>query len=102
MQTVEQRVLLERIAAPDQNSSSKVIIGSENPEESLHNFDVIVCRYEHPDGVGGANCVVGPTRMGYAIAIGGTSHMAHLMSRMVKRLGAGENESQWNPGTHAQ
>lgn len=94
VRTVEERVLLERIIAAAQDSDPKVFIGSEIPEESLHDFGVIVCRYGRPDGVGGAICVVGPTRMGYATAIGGTTYMADLMSRMVQRLEAGADEPQ--------
>ena len=94
VQTVEERVLLERVVTPAQDFEPRVFIGSENPEESLHDFGVIVCRYGRPDGVGGAICVVGPTRMGYATAIGGTTYMAHLMSRMVQRLEAGDDEPQ--------
>lgn len=90
VQTVEERVLLERIVNAARDSGPKVYIGSENVEESLHGYGVIVCRYGRPDGVGGAICVVGPTRMGYARAIAGTRHLANLMSRMAQTLEDGE------------
>ena len=94
VQTVEERVLLERIVAAAQTPDPKVFIGSENSDESLHDFGVIVCRYGRNDGVGGAICVLGPTRMGYATAIAGTTYMAHLMTRMMHKLEAGEDDTQ--------
>ena len=83
-------MLLERIVNAARDSGPKVYIGSENVEESLHGYGVIVCRYGRSDGVGGAICVVGPTRMGYARAIAGTRHLANLMSRMAQTLEDGE------------
>ncbi len=89
VQTVEEQVLLERIVTVARESGPKVYIGSENEEESLHGYGVIVCRYGRPDGIGGAICVVGPTRMGYARAIAGTRHLANLMGRMAQTLETG-------------
>lgn len=86
VQMVEERVLAERIVATAQESGPRVYIGAENQDESLRPFGVIVCRYGRPDGVSGAICVVGPTRMGYATAIAGTRHVASFMSRMVRTL----------------
>ncbi len=88
--TVEEPVLLERIVAASSDSGTHVYIGSENREESLNGFGVIVCRYGRPGGVGGVVCVVGPTRMGYATAIAGTRHLAQVMGRRVQTLEAGE------------
>ena len=93
VQAVEERVLLERIVSAAREAAHdapKVYIGSENRDESLRSFGVIVCRYGRPDGVGGAICVVGPTRMGYSRAIAGTRHLAAMMSSMVQALEAGD------------
>jgi heat-inducible transcriptional repressor len=90
VKAVEDRVLLERVVDAARESGPKVFIGSENREESLRGFGVIVCRYGRPDGVGGAICVVGPTRMGYATAIAGTRHLADMMGQMVQTLEASE------------
>ena len=90
VQMVEERVLLERIVSASQNPGTRVYIGAENREASLHPFGVIVCRYGRPGGVGGAICVVGPTRMGYSTAIAGTRHLAAVMSQMVQTLEAGD------------
>ncbi len=90
VQTVEDGALLERIVSAARESGPKVYIGSENQDESLRGFGVIVCRYGRPDGVGGAICVVGPTRMGYATAIAGTRYLAAAMGGMVGTLEAGD------------
>ena len=90
VQAVEERVVLERIVNAARESRPKVYIGSENEEESLHGYGVIVCRYGRPGAIGGAICVVGPTRMGYARAIAGTRHLANLMGGMAQTLEAGE------------
>ncbi len=95
VQAVEERVLLERIVAAAREhdpNAPKVYIGSENQDESLRSFGVIVCRYGRPDGVGGAICVVGPTRMGYSRAMAGARHLAHMMSRMAQALETGDGE----------
>ena len=90
VQSVEDGALLERAVAAARQPSPQVYIGSENRQESLRRFAVIVCRYGRPDGVGGAICVVGPTRMGYATAIAGTRHLAAAMSRMAGALEGGD------------
>ena len=93
VQAVEERAFLERILAATQEPAGgapKVYIGSENEDQSLHSFGVIVCRYGRPDGVSGSICVVGPTRMGYSRAISGTRHLANMMSRMVQTLETGD------------
>ena len=86
VQIMEERVMLERIVVAARDSGPKVIIGTENREESLRPFGVIVCRYGRPGGVGGVICVVGPTRMSYQLAIAGTRHLASFMNRMVQTL----------------
>jgi len=87
---IEERVMLERIISTTFESGPRVIIGAENPDESLRPFGVIVCRYGRPGGVGGAICVVGPTRMSYQVGIAGIRHLAAFMNRMVQSLEAGD------------
>ncbi len=90
VQMIEERVMLERIIAATSESDPRVTIGAENPEESLRPFGVIVCRYGRPGGVGGAICVVGPTRMSYQVGIAGIRHLTAFMNRMVQTLEASE------------
>ena len=91
VQMMEERVMLERIVTTARESLPRVYIGTENRDEALRPFGVIVCRYGRPDGVGGVICLIGPTRMSYHVAIAGTRHLASFMSRMVQTLeGDGE------------
>lgn len=83
---IEERVMLQRIVSATRESDPHVTIGAENREESLRPFGVIVCRYGRPDGVGGAICVVGPTRMSYQLGIAGIRYLAEFMNRMVLSL----------------
>ena len=84
VQLVEERVLLEKVlnGAPESENPA-VFIGSENREEFLNPFGVILCHYGIPQGVGGTICVIGPKRMGYVAAIGGVRHLSAFMSQMV-------------------
>ena len=90
VQMIEERVMLERIIATNSECDPRVTIGAENPEESLRPFGVIVCRYGRPGGVGGAICVVGPTRMSYRAGIASIRYLAAFMNRMVQSLEASE------------
>ena len=87
VQLVEERVLLERVlnAAPEQETTEEpvVYIGSENRDEFLNPFGVILCQYGIPHGVSGTICVIGPKRMEYVAAIGGVRHLSAFMSQMV-------------------
>ena len=60
-----------------------VYIGSENRDEFLNPFGVILCQYGVPRGVSGTICVIGPKRMEYVAAIGGVRHLSAFMSQMV-------------------
>ena len=63
-----------------------VVIGSENRDEFLNPFGVILCQYGSPRGVDGTICVVGPKRMGYVAAIGGVRYLSAFMSQMVQGI----------------
>ena len=68
--------------APESENPA-VFIGSENRDEFLNPFGVILCQYGVPQGVSGTICVIGPKRMGYVAAIGGVRHLSAFMSQMV-------------------
>ena len=84
---VEERALLERVLSATSEKENKedpaVYIGSENRDEFLNPFGVILCRYGVPRGVSGTICVIGPKRMEYVAAIGGVRHLSAFMSQMV-------------------
>ena len=71
-----------------------IYIGEENRQEALRSFGVILCRYGIPNNVGGTICVVGPTRMGYAEAIGGVRYLSSIMNRLVEEL-QGASSPAW-------
>ena len=87
VQLVEERVLLERVLdGVPETENPAVFIGSENRDEFLNPFGVILCQYGTPKGVNGTICVVGPKRMGYVAAIGGVRHLSAFMSQMVQGI----------------
>lgn len=90
VEMVEERVLLEGILSemPEMGDVA-VYIGGENREASLRPFGVILCQYGMPHRAYGTICVIGPTRMGYAEAIGGVTFLSSFMSQLVQELHAG-------------
>jgi heat-inducible transcriptional repressor len=90
VEMLEERVLLEGILSEmPQTGDVAVYIGGENREASLRPFGVIICQYGMPHQSNGTICVIGPTRMGYAEAIGGVTFLSSFMSRLVKELHTG-------------
>ena len=83
VELLEERVLLGSLLSelPDRGDIA-VYIGGENQEEPLRPFGVILCQYGTPQQAGGAICVIGPTRMNYADAIGGVRFLSAFMSRL--------------------
>ena len=90
VQLVEERALLERVLSttPEKDATEDpvVYIGSENRDEFLNPFAVILCQYGVPGGVGGTICAIGPKRMEYAAAIGGVRHLSAFMTQMVSGI----------------
>ncbi len=90
VEMVEERVLLESILSEmPETGDVAVYIGGENREASLRPFGVIICRYGMPHRANGTICVIGPTRMGYAEAIGGVTFLSSFMSQLVQELHTG-------------
>lgn len=93
VELVEQRVLLERVINATRLLNDRpgtedpaVYIGSENRDEFMNPFGVILCQYGNPHGVSGTICVIGPKRMEYVAAIGGVRHLSAFMSQMVQGI----------------
>ena len=92
VEMVEERVLLEGILSElPETGDVAVYIGGENREASLRPFGVILCQYGMPRWASGTICVIGPTRMGYAEAIGGVTFLSSFMSQMVQELHTGSS-----------
>jgi len=87
MGLVEQRKLVEVMLPEDlEGGGVRVVIGSENREESVHDYSVVISRYGLSNEAFGTIAIVGPTRMPYARAISVVDYMAAMMSRLVAEL----------------
>ena len=87
VEMLEERVLLENLLPQmPETRDVAVYIGEENQEASLHPYGVILCQYGGANQATGTICVIGPTRMGYAEAIGGVAFFSSLMSNLVGEL----------------
>jgi heat-inducible transcriptional repressor len=74
--------------APDDGATA-VLIGTEIPQESLHDFSVVVSRYGIPDEAQGVIGLVSPTRMPYERAIPIVRHTAFSLSELATRVYGG-------------
>ena len=87
VQLVEGMKPVEQVLnASRETEEPAVFIGSENQEEFLNSFGVIMCNYGIPQSMSGTICVIGPKRMEYmeyVAAIGGVRHISAFMSQMV-------------------
>lgn len=63
-----------------------VIIGEENPNDSMRECSIVITTYGTPDGHKGALAVLGPTRMHYPRAIATVRYMGAVMSDLLTRL----------------
>jgi heat-inducible transcriptional repressor len=63
-----------------------VMIGSENRDDVLWDFSLVIGRYGEPDGPSGTIAVIGPTRLPYARAIGNVRYVGSVMTEMMKKL----------------
>ena len=87
VEMVEERVLLESLLPQlPETRDVAVYVGEENQEANLHPYGVIICQYGCANQATGTICVIGPTRMGYAEAIGGVTFFSSLMSKLVGEL----------------
>ena len=75
MELLEERTLLASILAQaPEDERLRVIIGSENPQSSMHDFSVVLSRYGTPEQSSGIVGVVGPTRMPYGTILDCSHH----------------------------
>ena len=97
VELVEDDMLLGSILAQKPEAEDvAVYIGEENPDETLRSFGMIVCQYGVSQQATGTICVIGPTRMGYAQAIGGVSFLSSLMDQLVGELYGGDPSHHTN------
>jgi heat-inducible transcriptional repressor len=59
------------------------IIGSEHPQDAMHQCSVVISRYGSPSGLRGTISVVGPTRMYYTRAVSMVRYMSSIMDDLL-------------------
>ncbi len=59
------------------------IIGSEHPQDAMHQCSVVISRYGRPSGLRGTISVVGPTRMYYTRAVSMVRYMSSIMDDLL-------------------
>jgi heat-inducible transcriptional repressor len=61
----------------------QVVIGEENPNETLRDLSLVFSRYGIPDQIGGTIGIIGPTRMNYHRAISTVAYISGILSDLV-------------------
>lgn len=74
--------LLGRLSSP---TDAKAVIGQENPEESLHDFSIVVAPYGKPGELSGTIAVMGPTRMRYGNAFAAVRYVSQSMTELMNQ-----------------
>ncbi len=84
---VEDGSLVQTILAetPD-DGVVRVIIGQENPDDTLSPLSVVVCQYGVPHSAVGAVGVVGPTRMEYPKTMASVKFMSSAMNDLLESV----------------
>ncbi len=84
MEVVEDREfllgLLRRVSGGE---AMQVVIGGENPEETLREFSIIAAPYGLPGQMAGTIAVMGPTRMRYGQALAAVQYLARSMTDLM-------------------
>ncbi len=83
----EQRNLLQAIL-PSNISDHKVhvIIGTENRNEAMKNYSVVIRQYGLPNKATGAIGIVGPTRMPYGRTISAINYLSSVLIKLINNL----------------
>ena len=88
VEVLEDGVALKRVIIDTgQESGIDVIIGEENPHETLRPYSVVLARYGIPGEATGVVGTVGPTRMDYTRAISSVRYVANFLSELLTALG---------------
>ncbi len=75
--------LLKKLTLPPKAHTT---IGDENPVEKLHQFSFVVSTYQAGDQRTGQLCVIGPTRMNYALAITSVETVAQALTDVMEQM----------------
>ena len=77
---------LSAIMPSSMEGSYQVLIGEENPRESMRQCSIIMARYGSPDEARGVVSIIGPTRMQYQRSIAAARSLASLMDELLAEL----------------
>jgi heat-inducible transcriptional repressor len=77
--------LLDRVAGV---GTVQVFIGAENAPDEMRDVSLVLAPYGEPGRAVGVVGVLGPTRMGYAQAIGTVRFVSTLMNELVQHIDA--------------
>ena len=83
---LEDRALLSEVFASLTEGEAHILIGSENPQEALHAFSVVVCHYGPAGGPGGSIGVIGPMRMRHHATLDAVQYASLLLGRFLADL----------------
>lgn len=87
MEAVDERNLPKAIPAESvAEDGVTVIIGAENPSDSMRECSIVITSYGTPEGHKGAIAVLGPTRMHYPRAIATVRYMGRVMSDVLTKI----------------
>jgi heat-inducible transcriptional repressor len=75
--------LLDRVSG---RGTVQVFIGAENAPEEMRDVSLVLAPYGEPGRAVGVVGVLGPTRMGYAQAIGTVRFVSTLMNELVQHI----------------
>jgi heat-inducible transcriptional repressor len=88
VEMIEDGVALNRIIInTGKESGIDVIIGEENPQETLRPYSVVLARYGTPGEATGVVGTIGPTRMDYTRAISSVRYLANFLGELLTALG---------------
>lgn len=89
---LEERVVLRRLLARvAEQGRPQVLIGTENTEEVLWPYSLVLCPYGISGEITGIVGVLGPTRLPYHVAFEGVNTVSGVMTDMVCTIHRGEN-----------
>jgi len=87
MELVEKRHLIKTII-PKELESQKVtvIIGTENEDDTFHDYSIVISKYGISNEAAGTIGVLGPTRMPYAHTIPTVNYLSRILSELMTGL----------------
>lgn len=91
IELLENRALLKPMLSRGVDQRVQVIIGEENPEQSLQDLSVVMSGYGLPEQSSGAVGVLGPRRMSYSRTIASVRFLALLLGQLAAEMEGASN-----------